>query len=76
MVFLQKATDATYSPCAGNATDQWIAYPENITATGFTLVASGSVDTTPVSLCNADGQHNAVKDWYTRAEASWFAISE
>jgi hypothetical protein len=77
MVFFTEVPDYVHSPCAGNVTDRWIGYPENISNTGFRLWASGSVmhhQSTSLDTCNdAIGTYD---DWSTRAAASWFAISE
>ncbi|MCX5707443.1 MAG: hypothetical protein NTY14_00440 [Candidatus Omnitrophica bacterium] len=77
MVVLSRVPDNAHSPCAGNVTDRWIGYPENITNTGFRLWASGSVmhhATTSLDTCNdATGTYD---NWSTRAAVNWFAVSE
>ncbi|MCX5707440.1 MAG: hypothetical protein NTY14_00425 [Candidatus Omnitrophica bacterium] len=79
IVTLLSTPDNAFSPCAHNVTDRYIGYPSNITSTGFRLWASGSplsYNETSRVTCYTNSANKFYDSWYTRAVASWFAISE
>jgi hypothetical protein len=81
LVTLLVVPSDTFSPCAANVTDQYIGYPENITEKGFRLLASGSplnFNSTSRVTCYEQSVASSAKydRWFTRAIATWFAISD
>jgi hypothetical protein len=84
MVFLNAVSDWSGSNCTHNSTDLYIGYPaflpfQTTYNKGFRLWASGSP---PYSLGGvtssncSQGTPGEYDDWFSRATASWFAISE
>jgi hypothetical protein len=67
IVMVQNISDVTNSSCANGNSDKVLAYPENITTTGFKLWASGS----PLP-----GACGAYETYYTRSRVGWLAVSE
>ncbi len=51
--------------CVGGATDKVVAYPSNITKTGFTLNIGGSPEA---------GSCGGFEGWYTVSTAGWIAV--
>ena len=72
IVTAEAIPDVINSPCTRNVTDMYIAYPENITPTGFRLFASGSVEDYQIAITCGAGYEN----WYTRATAGWYAVTD
>jgi hypothetical protein len=69
IVMVQNISEVTNSSCANGDSDMVVAYPGNITPTGFQVWAGGS----PLkdSACGS-----AYETYYTRSRVGWLAVSE